>query len=88
MLPLAAKRARVRSALVMVGDGGDEDDGGWDDLKGEPPKRRSSEPDLFVPALVGISLGGYALVVLYDVFFGNGLCGVTIDCNGAPPGWF
>ena len=88
MLPLAAKRTRARSALVMVGDGGGEDDGGWDDLKGEPPKRRSSEPDLFVPALVGISLGGYALVVLYDVFFGNGLCGVTIDCNGAPPCWF
>ena len=50
----------------------------WDD---PPPAQK---PDLFVPILVGASFGGYALIVLYDVFFGNGLCGVTIDCNASP----
>ena len=44
----------------------------------------AQKPDLFVPILVGTSFGGYALIVLYDVFFGNGLCGVTIDCNASP----
>lgn len=42
--------------------------------------------DLFVPILVGVSLGGYALIVLYDIFFGNGLCGVTVECNSSPWG--
>ena len=50
----------------------------WDD---PPPAQK---PDLFVPILVGTSFGGYALIVLYDVFFGNGLCGVTINCNASP----
>lgn len=44
------------------------------------------KPDLFVPILVGVSLGGYALIVLYDIFFGNGLCGVTIECANSPWG--
>ena len=46
-----------------------------------PP--RSQEPDYFIPILVGVSFGGYALVILYDVFFGNGLCGLTVDCSSA-----
>ena len=42
-----------------------------------------SQKDLFVPILVAVSFGGYALIVLYDVFFGNGLCGITVQCGGA-----
>lgn len=46
--------------------------------------KAEQKPDLFVPILVGASFGGYALIVLYDVFFGNGLCGLTIDCSASP----
>ena len=47
-----------------------------------------SSPDLFVPILVGASFGGYGLIVLYDVFFGNGLCGITVTCStNSIPGW-
>ena len=28
----------------------------------------------------------YALIILYDVFFGNGLCGLTITCSSSPWG--
>ena len=49
---------------------------GLDNWTPEEPKR-----DLFIPVLVGVSFGGYALIILYDVFFGNGLCGVTITCS-------
>jgi hypothetical protein len=48
----------------------------------EPP----DEPkrDLFIPILVGVSFAGYGLILLYDVFFGNGLCGVTVTCSQSP----
>lgn len=53
-----------------------------------PPTQDWDQPepkrDLFIPILVGISFGGYALIILYDVFFGNGLCGVTITCSQSP----
>lgn len=53
----------------------------WDDPPPEP------KPDLFIPILVGVSFGGYGLIILYDVFFGNGLCGLTIDCANSPFQW-
>ena len=46
----------------------------------------SKKPDLFIPIMVGASFGGYALIVLYDIFFGNGLCGLTIQCSSSPWG--
>lgn len=55
-------------------------------LPPEPPPP-PQERDLFIPILVGVSFGGYALIVLYDVFFGNGLCGVTIECSNSPFSW-
>lgn len=58
---------------------------GNDDWDGEK-SGSSSKPDLFVPVLVGLSFGGYALIVLYDVFFGNGLCGLTVQCSSSPWG--
>ena len=45
----------------------------------EPPPKR----DLFIPILVGVSFGGYALIILYDVFFGRGLCGITVECSNS-----
>jgi hypothetical protein len=56
-----------------------------DDLPDYTPSTQK-EPDLFVPILVGASFGGYALILLYDVFFGNGLCGVTVQCSSSPWG--
>ena len=55
-------------------------------LPPEPPPP-PQERDLFIPILVGVSFGGYALIVLYDVFFGNGLCGLTIECANTPFSW-
>ena len=43
----------------------------------EPPEPEQPKRDLFIPILVGVSFGGYALIILYDVFFGRGLCGIT-----------
>mmetsp|Transcript_28824 Transcript_28824/g.92273 ORF Transcript_28824/g.92273 Transcript_28824/m.92273 type:complete len:96 (-) Transcript_28824:338-625(-) len=51
-----------------------------------PPPPPERERDLFIPILVGVSFGGYALIILYDVFFGNGLCGLTITCSSSPWG--
>ena len=42
--------------------------------------------DLFIPSLVAVAFSGYALIVLYDIFFGNGLCGVTVQCSSTPWG--
>lgn len=50
---------------------------GWTEPP-EEPKR-----DLFIPILVGVSFAGYGLIILY-VFFGNGLCGVTVTCSQSP----
>ena len=46
----------------------------------EPPEPKR---DLFIPILVGVSFGGYALIILYDVFFGRGLCGITVECSNS-----
>ena len=51
-----------------------------------PPPPPKEERDLLVPILVGVSFGGYGLIVLYDIFFGNGLCGLTVDCSASPWG--
>ena len=34
--------------------------------------------------LACLLVAAIVLIVLYDVFFGNGLCGVTINCNASP----
>ena len=53
----------------------------------QPPPPTEQKPDLFIPILVGVSFGGYGLIILYDVFFGNGLCGLTVDCANTPFSW-
>ena len=55
-------------------------------LPPEPPPP-PPERDLFIPILVGVSFGGYGLIILYDVFFGNGICGLTVDCASSPFSW-
>eukprot|EP00967_Tisochrysis_lutea_P056301 scaffold71042_cov32-Tisochrysis_lutea.AAC.7 len=45
---------------------------------------QETKRDLFIPILVGVSFGGYACIILYDVFFGNGLCGLTVTCSQSP----
>ena len=37
----------------------------------------------FFKLFVGVSFGGYALIILYDVFFGRGLCGITVECSNS-----
>ena len=54
----------------------------FDDDDDAPPPQQQ-KPDLFIPVLVGVSFGGYALIILYDVFFGNGLCGITVQCSNS-----
>lgn len=49
----------------------------------EPPEPEPPKRDLFIPILVGVSFGGYALIILYDVFFGRGLCGITVECSNS-----
>ena len=49
----------------------------------EPPEPEQPKRDLFIPILVGVSFGGYALIILYDVFFGRGLCGITVECSNS-----
>ncbi len=48
-----------------------------------PPSR-----DLFVPILVGVAFGGYALILLYDVAT-NGFCApaLGIACTTAVDSW-
>ena len=49
----------------------------------EPSEPPEPKRDLFIPILVGVSFGGYALIILYDVFFGRGLCGITVECSNS-----
>ena len=55
-----------------------------------PPPPRPSEPDLFIPIMVGVAFGGYALIILYDVLT-NGICapqfGLYCDSGVASGGW-
>ena len=48
----------------------------------EPTEPEQPKRDLFIPILVGVSFGGYALIILYDVF-GRGLCGITVECSNS-----
>mmetsp|Transcript_24147 Transcript_24147/g.42525 ORF Transcript_24147/g.42525 Transcript_24147/m.42525 type:complete len:120 (-) Transcript_24147:222-581(-) len=83
--PLPSDRP-PRSSLVAMRD----EETPLPPARDAPPPPRDApppgEPDLFVPALVAVSFGGYALIVLYDIFFGNGLCGLTVQCATSPWG--
>ena len=75
---LGTQPRALRAVVPFMDDGIDEqEEESWGSAA--PQK-----PDLFVPVLVGASFGGYALIVLYDIFFGKGLCGVTIQCSNSP----
>jgi len=64
--------------MMNINDPSEPSVSGWTEPP-EEPKR-----DLFIPILVGVSFAGYGLIILYDVFFGNGLCGVTVTCSQSP----
>ena len=78
-VPLARPAVARSHPVAMAEDDGEPAD--WGDSTSS-----TSKPDLFVPILVGTSFGGYALIVLYDIFFGNGLCGLTVQCSSSPWG--
>ena len=58
----------------------------WEPPEPDMEPESAAGPDLFVPILVGVSFGGYALILLYDVIT-NGLCVPGLGCSSNVASW-